>query len=465
MNLVAGVCCLRSAVGGQSGRGRATTRESEDTVSENRHVILNVNVLDVGITHDAWRHNSLDKLAFVDTEYFRRIGRIAERGTLDAFFLADGPGIREDPRFKPSRSLEPTIILAAVASATEKLGLIGTLSTTFNDPWELAHRVASLDYVSGGRVGWNVVTTDSAEVAGNFGLSELPDRDTRYRRAGEFVDVVTDLWRSGYSGRSVLHRGEFFDIHGSLGVPPSAQGYPILVQAGGSPAGRELAGRTANAVFSAELTLAAGIDHYNEVKSVAVREGRNPDHVRILPGLITVIGSTEAEAHSRYEESTAAAPDDFPLARLAGTLGIDPTAIDLDAPLPQHVLETPPDPAHFTASLGFRESVVRLAEEGHYTARELIGRLAGGAGHRRIVGTPEQVADTIEQWFRAGAADGFNLMPDRFPDGLEAFADHVVPLLRRRGLFRHEYEDRTLRGRLGIPIDAAVQRARTSRVA
>jgi alkanesulfonate monooxygenase SsuD/methylene tetrahydromethanopterin reductase-like flavin-dependent oxidoreductase (luciferase family) len=200
------------------------------------------------------------------------------------------------------------------------------------------------------------------------------------------------------------------------------------------------------------LSLRAGIEHYQHVKSVAAAAGRNPDHVKILPGLITVIGGTEEEARARNAESAAAAPVDFPVARLAATLGVDPRALDLDAPLPTEVLAGPPDPTHFTASLGFRESVVRLAEEENLTARELMGRLAGGGGHRKIVGSPEQVADTIELWFRSGAADGFNLMPDRFPDGLEAFTEHVVPLLRKRGLFRHEYESRTLRERLAIPV-------------
>ncbi|MBL1120940.1 LLM class flavin-dependent oxidoreductase [Streptomyces sp. 110] len=416
-----------------------------------RHVILNVNVLDVGFTPDAWRHNDLDRLAFADAGYYQRIGRIAERGTLDALFLADSPGLA-DPRVKPSLGLEPTLILGAVAAVTENLGLIGTASSTFNDPWELAYRFLSLDYVSGGRAAWNVVTSWSPAAAANFGLSELPDRDARYRRAREFVEVVTSLWRSANGGPAVEYRGEFFDISGRLPAPVSAQGFPLLVQAGGSPAGRELAGREANAVFSAELSLHAGIEHYNHVKAVAAAAGRDPAQVKILPGLITTIGSTEGEARRRHEETQALSRGGFPLSELAGALGVRPDELDLDALLPRKVLNGPPDPAHFTGSLGFRESVVRLATEEGLVVRDLLTRLAGGHGHRQVVGTPEQVADTIEQWFRAGAADGFNLMPDRFPDGLEVFADHVVPLLRRRGLFRHEYEDRTLRGRLNIPI-------------
>lgn len=418
--------------------------------AERRHVILNVNVLDVGFTPDAWRHNGLDPLAYIDAGYYQRIGRIAERGTLDAFFLADSPGLA-DPRVKPAMGLEPTVILGSVAAVTENLGLIGTASSTFNDPWELAYRFLSLDYVSGGRAAWNVVTTWSRVVADNFGLSELPDRETRYRRASEFVEVVTALWRSANGGPPVEHRGEFFDIRGRLPVPASAQGFPVLVQAGGSPAGRELAGREANAVFSAELSLRAGIEHYNHVKAVAAAAGRDPAKVKVLPGLITTIGSTEQEAHRRHKETQESTVDHFSLGSLAFALGVAPEELDLDAPLPRNVLDDPPDPAHFTGSLGFRESVVRLAAEERLIVRELLTRLAGGHGHRQIVGPPDQVADTIEHWFRAGAADGFNLMPDRFPDGLEVFTDHVVPLLRKRGLFRHEYENRTLRGRLNIP--------------
>lgn len=415
-------------------------------------VILNVNVLDVGITHDAWRSSDLHPLSFVDTGYFTEVGRIAERGTLDAFFLADGPGLREDPRHKPGRALEPTTILGAVAAATSNIGLIGTLSTTFNDPWELAYRIASLDYVSGGRVAWNVVTTYAEDIAGNFGLTELPDRDTRYRRAAEFVDAVNNLWASARTRTTLRFDGEFFTIAGQLPVPPSAQGQPLLVQAGGSPAGRELAGRQAHAVFSAELSLQAGITHYQHVKSVAAKAGRNPEHVRILPGLITVIGSTEAEAKARDDESAALAPTSHVAARFSATLGIDLNSVDLDAPLPTSVLDEPADPGRFRGSLGFRESVIRLAADENLTVRQLLGRLGGGFGHRKIVGSPEQVADTIEHWWNAGAADGFNLMPDRFPDGLEIFVDEVVPILRRRGLFRHEYEASTLRERFGVPF-------------
>ncbi|WP_067678393.1 LLM class flavin-dependent oxidoreductase [Nocardia miyunensis] len=420
-----------------------------------RHVILNVNVLDAGIAPGAWTLDDIRADAFVDPEHFAQAARTAERGTLDALFLADGPALREDPRFKPGRALEPSVILATVAAATEHLGLIGTLSTTFNDPVELAERLLSLDHASGGRLGWNVVTTYSPAAAGNFGLSEMPDRDARYRRAEEFVEVVGALWDSSLDGGVVRHHGEFFDLEHGVRVPPSAQGYPLFVQAGGSPAGRILAGRSAHAVFSAELTLSAGLRHYEHVKSVAREAGRDPDQVKILPGLTTIIGSTEAEAAQRFERLFRSVDTGPERARLESTLGVRLDSLDFDRPLPEAVLAGPPDPSTFSASLGFRESIVELARERDLTLRQLIRELHGGAGHRAVIGTPVDVADTIEDWFRHGAADGFNLMPDAFPSGLTTFVDEVVPILRRRGLFRHEYAESTLRERFGLPVPVA----------
>ncbi len=420
------------------------------------HVILNINVLDLGISPVAWELSGLPKTAVTTGDYFADIGRLAERGTLDAFFLADNPSIREDPLVRPGgRALEPTTILATVATATSHLGLIGTLSTTFNDPVELAERFLTLDHLSGGRAAWNAVTTYHPAAGGNFGLTDNPDRASRYRRADEFVDVVLALWESAVEGRDITHHGEFFDLTGRLPLGGSPQGHPLIVQAGGSPQGRELAGRTSNAVFTAEWTLEAGIEHYEQVKHVAARYGRPRGDVAILPGLITVIGSTEAEAAERYRTARELQGTDRELSIVGAQLARDLSVYPLDAPFPQEVLADLTDPDAFTASLGFRESLVRAIRERiaakriHYTLRDAVDEFGAG-GHRRIIGTPEQVADTIEEWFRAGAADGFNLMPDAFPSGLEIFVDEVVPILRRRGLFRHEYAETTLRDRFGI---------------
>lgn len=413
-----------------------------------RRLTLNVNVLNLGIHTASWRRTTEAPTAFADPGYYVRMARIAERGTLDALFLADVPALRDHPAVRPSQALEPSVILAAVAAETEQLGLIGTLSSTFNDPVELAHRLLSLDRLSGGRVGWNVVTTYSEPAGANFGLADLPDRSTRYRRAAEFVDVVLALWRAAAAGTGgIEHRGEFFSVTGSLPQGPSPQRHPLLVQAGGSARGRELAGRVADAVFSAELDLDAGIEHYRYVKDVAEAHGRGRDAVRILPGLITTIGSSRAEAQRRYEEQNALLPAGHDIERLSQTLGVDLAGLAPDEPIPARLLGPLPDPSKFVGSLGFRESVVRLIHAQGLTLRQTL-RAFSGSGHRVIVGSPVDVADTIERWYRAGAADGFNLMPDVFPDGLEVFVDEVVPILRSRGLFRSSYAEPTLRERL-----------------
>jgi FMN-dependent oxidoreductase (nitrilotriacetate monooxygenase family) len=429
-----------------------------------RHVILNVNVLNLGIHTGSWRRSSEPPAAFANPDYYVRMAKIAERGTLDALFLADGPALRDHPTLRPSQALEPSVILASVAAETEHLGLIGTLSSTFNDPVELASRLLSLDELSGGRLAWNVVTTYSPAAGGNFGLADYPDRPTRYRRAAEFVDVVQALWRdaAAVGGRGIDHHGEFFTVVGSLPQGPSPQGHPLLVQAGGSPQGRDLAGRVADAVFSAELDLGAGIEHYRYVTDAAVAAGRRAEDVKILPGLITTIGSTHAEAERRYDEQNALLPDDHDLDRLSQVLGEDLSDHPLDEPVPARLLGDVADPSKFAASLGFRESVVRLIENGGLTLRQAV-REFSGAGHRVVVGSPQDVADTIERWFLAGAADGFNLMPDVFPDGLEIFVDEVVPILRSRGLFRTHYAESTLRerftGRLSPYGEVALARA------
>jgi alkanesulfonate monooxygenase SsuD/methylene tetrahydromethanopterin reductase-like flavin-dependent oxidoreductase (luciferase family)/alkylation response protein AidB-like acyl-CoA dehydrogenase len=346
------------------------------------------------------------------------------------------------------------LILTAVAGATENLGIIGTLSTTYNDPVELADRLLALDHVSGGRAAWNAVTTYSPPAAANFGLTGQPDRTTRYRRADEFIDVVLALWQGAVDGTDLHHNGEFFDVTGHLPLGSSPQGFPLLLQAGGSPQGRELAGRSADGVFTAELTLDAGIEHYELVKQTATRRGRGRGDLAILPGLITVVGSTHAEAEERLARTRDLLPRDHERIRLSGMLGYDLRGVGLDDPFPQDALGELADPQAFTASLGFRESLVRALNKRPYTFREVLDEFGNG-GHRRIVGSPEEIADTLEEWFKAGAADGFNLMPDAFPSGLDDFVDQVVPVLRARGLFRHEYEEKTLRSRWGLRPKAA----------
>lgn len=425
-----------------------------------RQLHLNVNALNSGFYSSAWRTEGGDPRAFVDVQHYVRVARIAERGTFDAIFLADVPAFADRPDLRPFQALEPTIVLAHVAAATEHLGLIGTASTTYNDPYNLARRFASLDIASNGRVGWNIVTTADASASRNFGFDDVEAHASRYERAAEFADVVTALWDSWEddafvgdtaSGRfidtakvhPIEHRGRHFTVRGPLNVPRSIQGRPVLVQAGGSADGQRLAARHAEAIFSVAHTLEEALQFAEAIRSQARAFGRRGEDIVILPGLATIIGATEAEARRREEELWSRSSSDYGLKRVAGILKVDPASLDLDAPLPEIAR---PENGMQT----FFDALAGAARRDGLTVRQLIRRFGGSTGHRVLVGTPEQVADDIEAWFRAGAVDGFNLMPDVLPDGLEVFVDHVVPLLRRRGIFRSRYDGRTLRAHFGL---------------
>ncbi|MCJ2039195.1 LLM class flavin-dependent oxidoreductase [Methylobacterium sp. HMF5984] len=431
-----------------------------------RQLHLNVNLLHSGVYPSAWRLPDSRPDAFVDIDHFVRVARIAERGKLDAIFLADTPAINDRIDHRPFNALEPTVVLAAVAAATRHVGLVATASTTYNEPYNLARRFASLDLVSRGRAGWNVVTTADAAAGRNFGFAGASAHGARYARAREFTDLVHALWDSWEddafvgdraSGRfvdtakvhAVNHRGTHYSVAGPLTVPRSPQGRPVTFQAGGSEDGRELAAATADAVFSLAQTIEDGAAYARDLRARAARYGRGPDALVVLPGLATVIGSTEAEARRRQDALWDLVPVEYSLARLAGTLRIDPGRLDLDKPLPDP-LPLPPDANH-TMFLG----TVALARRDALTVRQLLRALGGGVGHRIVAGTPEAIADDIEAWFRAGAADGFNLMPDVLPDGLETFVDAVVPILQRRGLFRRDYAGTTLRDHLGLARPAS----------
>lgn len=428
-------------------------------MTEEDHVVLGVNVLVLGYLPAAWQWDRrLAANAPVDPAYWTHIAQTAERATLDAVFLADAPAAGNPAYDANATRLEPTINWAHVAAKTEHIGLISTLSTTFNDPFELAERVLTLDYLSEGRAGWNIVTSRHEAAAGNFGLADFPERHDRYRRADEFVDVVMGLWRSAATGVPIEHSGEFFELSGVLRVPPSPQGHPVLIQAGGSAAGRRLAGRVADGVFSAELTKEAAIEHYREVKELAVRAGRHPSEVKILPGILLSLGSTEEEARRRSDMLHELGPGAYSVQWLSGVLGIDASRLELDAPFPEDVLDRALDPSFENGSIGFRQSIVARVRQTNPTVREYLRETRYvGSGHHGFTGTPEQLVDHIEDWFRSGAIDGFNLQPDVLIDGLEVIADEVIPRLRRRGLFRHEYGTATLRDHLRSASVAAVK--------
>lgn len=424
----------------------------------------------------AWRapDSSADQLA--DLGWYEEIARIAERGLLDAVFLADGQsisitGVEDGPMWH----FEPLTLLTALSRATERIGLVSTVSATFYTPFHAARLLASLDRISGGRLGWNVVTSMFDAEAQNHGMEAMPPHAARYRRAEEFVDVVTrllDSWpedslvveRDGrYVDGSRLapleHVGEHFAVRGPLNVPRPPQGRPVLFQAGSSEQGRDLAARRAEAIYAVAYDLAAGQEYRSDVRARIAAAGRDPDSVAVMPGLVTYVGSTMAEAREKQAALDELLPVEDSLRQLAVFTQQDTSDWELDAPVP----ELPPLEA-FTGPQGRYATILRIIESEsgsgpgeRPTVRQLLGRLAAGGGHCTMVGTPESVADEIERWLDRGGADGFNLMPPALPASLEDFVDLVVPELQRRGRFRTAYEATTLRGHLGLEVPEPVR--------
>ena len=425
---------------------------------------LNAFLMSTGHHEASWRLPESDpSYRSTDIGYLQRLAQTAERGHLDSIFFADGPALYRDVGRRPSGTLEPTVVLAAIAAVTSRIGLIATASTTYNDPYNLARRFASVDHISGGRAGWNIVTTAHLEAARNFGQDALPSHRSRYERAAEFIDVALTLWDSweddveigdkeaGLWGDPARihppeHVGEHFRVAGALTTPRSPQAYPLLVQAGSSEDGKDLAARYAEAVFTAQQTLDDALAFATDLKRRAVEWGRDPAGLLVLPGIVPVIGATEAQARAKEEELDRLIRPEYARAQLAKTLRVDPDDLPLDRELPADL----PSEDEIEGAKSRYTLIVELARRERLTVRQLIGRLGGGRGHRTFSGTAEQVADAIQEWWDAGAADGFNIMPAVLPSGLEDFVDQVVPVLVDRGLFRDAYTGTTLRDHYGL---------------
>jgi FMN-dependent oxidoreductase (nitrilotriacetate monooxygenase family) len=432
-----------------------------------RQLHFNLFLHDTGHHEASWRLPESDPHANLSLAAHQHLAKVAEDAKFDSVFLADSPVLWSDPGRRPSGKLEPTLLLAALAVSTSRIGLIATASTSYNEPYNLARRFASLDHLSGGRAGWNIVTTAGDAAARNFGLADQPLHRSRYERADEFLDVSTKLWDSWADDAIVAdkqagvhasadrvhridHEGTFFRVDGPLNVPRSPQAHPLLVQAGSSEDGKEFAAKWAEAIFTAQPTLEESQAFYTDLKRRAVAAGRDPDHVVILPGIVPVIGDTEAEARELDAELDRLIGPQYALATIAQTLRIDPSLLALDRPLPADL----PDEDEIEGAKSRRTLIVDWARRENLTVRQLIGKLGGGRGHRTFTGTPVQVADTIQHYFDNGAADGFNIMPAVLPSGIEAFATKVVPILQERGLFRTEYTGTTLREHYGLPRPA-----------
>jgi FMN-dependent oxidoreductase (nitrilotriacetate monooxygenase family) len=432
-----------------------------------RQLHFNLFLHDTGHHEASWRLPESDPHANLSLAAHQHLTRIAEDAKFDSVFLADSPVLWSDPGRRPSGKLEPTLLLAALAATTTRIGLIATASTSYNEPYNLARRFASLDHLSGGRAGWNIVTTAGDAAARNFGLDDQPLHKTRYARADEFLQVSTKLWDSWAddaivadksSGvharrdrvRAIDHHGTFFRVDGPLNLPRSPQAHPLLVQAGSSEDGKDFAAKWAEAVFTAQPTLAESQAFYADLKRRAVAAGRDPDHVVILPGIVPVIGDTASEALSLEASLERLISPEYALATIAHTLRVDPGRLRLDEPLPDDL----PGEDEIEGAKSRRTLIVDWARRDNLTVRQLIGKLGGGRGHRTFTGTPVQVADTIQHYFENHAADGFNIMPAVLPSGLSAFVDKVIPILQERGLFRTEYEGATLREHYGLPRPA-----------
>ncbi|MFC4069508.1 LLM class flavin-dependent oxidoreductase [Actinoplanes subglobosus] len=398
-----------------------------------RQLHINVNILNAGVFGGSWRFPGTDGIASYTIDHYTSIARKAEQAKLDAVFLADGPSLDPTVRHRPGNNLEPTTVLARIAAQTQHIGLIGTLSSSYNDPVEVARRLGDLDFVSGGRFGWNVVTTAGPIAARNFGRSTEPEHGQRYLRAAEFTEAVVAAW----AART---------------VHTSPQGRPVVVQAGGSSDGRRLASRIGEVIFSADQDVEHARAFRAGIRAGAAEFGRDPEGVVVLPGLSTVVGSTEAEAKARRELLDEVLPIAYARNRLAGQLGFSLDGLADDEPIPDELLV---DPDEAGGSQTFYRVVKAIIDRDRPTLGQLLKKLSGGGGHRIVTGTPEQIADDIEHWFTTGAADGFNVMPDVLPSGFDDFADHVIPELQRRGLFRTEYDGTTLRGHLGLGLPAA----------
>jgi alkanesulfonate monooxygenase len=416
----------------------------------------------VSIHTGAWRYPGALPDANFNFPALKRYIQTLERARFDAFFMADHLAVLNMPvnalkRSHTVTSFEPFTLLSALAAVTDRIGLMATASTTYDEPFHIARRFASLDHISGGRAGWNIVTTSNPDAALNFGLEEDVDHDERYVRAREFYDVVTGLWdsfaddafvRDADSGvyfdpgrmHVLNHKGKHLSVRGPLNIARPVQGWPVIIQAGASEAGRQLAAETAEVVFAASTDLAAGKAFYRDVKGRMAKVGRDPGDMKILPGAFVVVGETIDEAKAKRAKLDSLVHYDSGIGTLNSMLGVDVSGYDPDGPLP----EIPQSNASHSA----RDRVVLAAHRG-LTIRQLAQRV-GSYGGLAFVGTPRSIADEMEQWLHEGGSDGFNVMFPYLPAGLDEFVELVVPELQRRGLFRTEYEGETLRENLGL---------------
>ncbi|MCA0997222.1 LLM class flavin-dependent oxidoreductase [Alloyangia pacifica] len=431
---------------------------------------LGLSMRGVGYHPSAWRHPDVPANGASEIEHFHTVAKHAERGKIDMIFFADGAGVRakDTPKGSLARlghyitDIEPTVLLASISAVTTHLGLVTTASTAYNEPYNLARRFAGLDLMSHGRAGWNVVASWSNEEAKNFGLEQVRDYTERYERAAEFVEVVTGLWDSWEEDAFPLdkasglffdetkmhrlnHEGKHFRVRGPLNARPSEQGRPIVVQAGNSPAGRDIGAKHAEVIYTAARSVEEALEYYADMRERLAKFGRPADALRVMPGFRTYIGESREEAQEKFEMMQELIEPVVGLSFLADTFG-DLSGLPLDEPIPADF-----KPSGDNESLsGWADRLIASARQEGKTIRDLYLEQAGQASSNYI-GTAADIADVMEDWFHKGACDGFNLTVPHLPGGAADVADLLVPELQRRGLFRTEYEGRTLRENLGLP--------------
>jgi N-acetyl-S-(2-succino)cysteine monooxygenase len=423
-----------------------------------RQMHLGVFVLGTGNHSAGWRYDGA-AVSNNDLAVAQEIAQIAERGKFDLLFISDG--LTMDPGDHPSFlcRFEPTTLISVLAATTRHLGLGATVSTSFGEPYHVARAFASIDHISNGRAAWNVVTSTAAKAALNFSRERHMEHDLRYEVANEFVDVVKGLWdcwdddailadkaTGDYIDparvRPLDHRGRFFRVKGPMNIARAPQGHPVIIQAGGSPAGLELAARTSDVVFSVVQELESAKATYADLKGRLAKYGRSPDQLAVLPGVMPIIGATDAEAKDKLSLLQSWLTPTNAAILVSGRIGYDVSGHPLDGPVPA----PPPEGSSRT----FSRVLFEAARRQNMTLRDLYNLTAAARGHWVMCGTPRHIADILEEWFVAGAADGFNILPPYFPGAFADFVDLVVPELQRRGLYRRDYEGTTLRDHFGL---------------
>lgn len=430
-----------------------------------KQIILSLFLDKAGHDFAAWRHPQADTDNVLSLDFNANLAKIAEDARFDLVFLADALTLlpENNSAYTTTFYLEPTVLLAALMARTSRIGLAATVSTTYTDPYHVARKFATLDILSNGRAAWNVVTSQRESEARNFNLEQSLPHEVRYERAEEFVEVVRKLWQSWKPDAllldrssgifaddnkigSIHHKGKHFSVEGALNVPRPPQGHPVLIQAGASGIGRDFAARTADAIFASVVNKTAAQAFHADIRDRAKTFGRNPDHVKILPGFIPVIGRTQAEAEEKKHFLEDKVLPVAAIRYLSQWLETDLSAFDPDAPLPDVF-----DVDAIRGQKGRFQNIMDISAREGLTLGKLAARVAATRTHFSLVGTADKIAREMERWVAEQACDGFNILPPYFPGGLSEFAAEVVPILQERGVFRREYEHSTLRGHLGLP--------------